>query len=209
MEFDDLLKGPLEDFERWIGEEVGLITLQSNDFILNRNGFPVLPKKSQLLMQNIMRRNIPLLSSCCSQQEGLHHSNEDYFKYLKYLNQNLSPLNRHLEEVAPLHTFEDILQIPLQPLADNLSSDTYYVFEGDPIKYELYQKAIENALIHTNHDATVVMIVGAGRGPLVDCVLSASKITGVNIGKLLAIEKNPNAYVTYSFFITNSLIPPS
>jgi protein arginine N-methyltransferase 5 len=31
--------------------------------------------------------------------------------------------------------FYDYLQIPLQPLADNLESNTYEVFEQDPVKY--------------------------------------------------------------------------
>lgn len=43
--------------------------------------------------------------------------------------------------------YEDVLEIPLQPLYDNLTSYTYEVFEKDPIKYIYYQRAIENALI--------------------------------------------------------------
>lgn len=42
--------------------------------------------------------------------------------------------------------YEDILEIPLQPLYDNLTSYTYEVFEKDPIKYIFYQRAIESAL---------------------------------------------------------------
>lgn len=40
-----------------------------------------------------------------------------------------------------------MLEIPLQPLYDNLDSYTYEVFEKDPVKYIYYQKAIEQALI--------------------------------------------------------------
>ena len=36
--------------------------------------------------------------------------------------------------------YEDYLQCPLQPLKDNLESQTYEVFEKDPIKYSQYQK---------------------------------------------------------------------
>lgn len=43
--------------------------------------------------------------------------------------------------------WEDYLQTPLQPLADNLDTHTYNVFEKDPIKYDQYQKAIAQALI--------------------------------------------------------------
>lgn len=42
--------------------------------------------------------------------------------------------------------WEDFLQTPLQPLADNLDTHTYNVFEKDPVKYDQYQKAIAQAL---------------------------------------------------------------
>lgn len=41
----------------------------------------------------------------------------------------------------------------------------------------------------------VVMVVGAGRGPLVRAVLSASKAVSRRV-KVYAVEKNPNAAVT-------------
>lgn len=41
---------------------------------------------------------------------------------------------------------EDVLEIPLQPLYDNLDCYTYEIFERDPVKYKLYQDAIEAAL---------------------------------------------------------------
>ena len=42
--------------------------------------------------------------------------------------------------------YEDYLQIPLQPLMDNLDRYTYEIFEKDPVKYREYQRAIRNAL---------------------------------------------------------------
>ena len=33
-------------------------------------------------------------------------------------------------------------QIPLQPLADNLESQTYEVFEKDPVKYVNYEQVM-------------------------------------------------------------------
>ena len=65
------------------------------------------------------------------------------------------------------------LQNPLQPLMDNLESGTYEVFEKDPVKYSEYQKAIHLALIERVPEDQVkttqvlVMVLGAGRGPLV------------------------------------------
>ena len=36
--------------------------------------------------------------------------------------------------------YEDYLQSPLQPLMDNLESQTYEIFEKDPFKYTQYQE---------------------------------------------------------------------
>lgn len=41
----------------------------------------------------------------------------------------------------------------------------------------------------------IVMVVGAGRGPLVRSAINASKNVGVKI-KIIVVEKNPNAIVT-------------
>lgn len=45
--------------------------------------------------------------------------------------------------------YEDYLQSPLQPLMDNLESQTYEVFEKDPVKYTEYQRAIYTAMLDT------------------------------------------------------------
>ena len=42
--------------------------------------------------------------------------------------------------------FQDKLQFPLQPLRDNLESQTYEQFEKDPAKYSCYEDAIAQAL---------------------------------------------------------------
>ena len=41
------------------------------------------------------------------------------------------------------------------------------------------------------------MVVGAGRGPLVDCVMRAAAKLGKTLDKIYAVEKNPNAVNTY------------
>ena len=55
--------------------------------------------------------------------------------------------------MGPLSPIEDYaqgyldhLQTPLQPLMDNLESETYEGFEKDPIKYRQYEEAIHKAL---------------------------------------------------------------
>ncbi len=95
-------------------------------------------------------------------------------------------------------SFDDVLEIPLQPLYDNLDGYTYEVFEADPIKYLYYQKAIESALTdmvpqdQIDTKKIIIMVVGAGRGPLVRSSLNAAAKTGRKI-KVYAIEKNPHA----------------
>ena len=61
----------------------------------------------------------------------------------KYL-QSRSPLTMEQRFSKP---HRDHLKIPLQPLADNLESETYKVMEADPIKYNKYQEALSKALV--------------------------------------------------------------
>ena len=72
-----------------------------------------------------------------------------------------------------------------QPLSDNLESSTYEVFEKDPVKYSEYHKAIYAALMDriTDEEAKAgktvsLMVLGAGRGPLVRQALKAGEISG-------------------------------
>ena len=79
---------------------------------------------------------------------------------------------------------------------NHLEDGIYEIFEKDPIKYSQYEEAIYSCLVDfTKLDTErvfVVMVVGAGRGPLVSRCISAAKRSNVEI-KLFAIEKNPNA----------------
>lgn len=92
------------------------------------------------------------------------------------------------------HTYWDVLQSPLQPLMDNLETQTYEVFENDKIKYVQYQDAIYKALVN-RADLITLCVVGAGRGPLVAAALKAAELAGRKV-KVLVVEKNPNAIVT-------------
>lgn len=123
-----------------------------------------------------------------------------HLSYIRHLQHKQTPRST-LERFAA--GFQDYLQAPLQPLADNLESVIYEVFEKDPVKYEQYEKAIAQALKDWVEQGkapsgpggrVVVAVVGAGRGPLVTRALQASQAVGVKI-ELWAVEKNPNAYV--------------
>lgn len=123
-----------------------------------------------------------------------------HLDYLRYL-QRKQPPKTMLQRFGA--GYQDYLQSPLQPLADNLESITYEVFEKDPVKYDLYYQAIVQALIDWRDQGKpasgpkgriVVAVVGAGRGPLVTKALLASESEGVPID-MWAVEKNPNAFV--------------
>lgn len=143
----------------------------------------------------------PSLSEAQSQdQKSEGHSANSYLSYIRWLESQQPPVSAL--EYNTLASFQDWLQSPLQPLADNLESATYEVFEGDPVKYDQYEAACVEALSEwkelgkpmSKEGVVVVAVAGSGRGPLVTRALQASEFTGVPI-EVWAVEKNPNAYV--------------
>jgi len=119
------------------------------------------------------------------------HPERTYVLYLQHIANTLGKPN-HVEKWYM--GFQDKLQYPLQPLRDNLESLTYEQFEKDPAKYLLYEDAIRAALVDKAKGKStmqmIVMVVGAGRGPLVHAALNASRATGVAV-RVFAVEKNP------------------
>lgn len=73
----------------------------------------------------------------------IRHQPHAYLIYVRYLQKN-QPILSTVEKFGA--GYQDYLQAPLQPLADNLESITYEVFEKDPVKYDQYEKAIQLAL---------------------------------------------------------------
>lgn len=178
---------------RWLGEPVRCLIVPTSLFTTNKKGYPVLPKPHQ----NVIMRFFKL--ECQVMVEGsCHHDHMKlYFQYIDHL-YNTQPPDDPLAEYAK--GFEDHLQTPLQPLMDNLESVTYETFEKDPVKYTEYQRAIYLALMDKGEvvgksTPITVMVVGAGRGPLVRATLNAAESAQQEV-KLYAIEKNPQAVLT-------------
>ncbi|RMZ91900.1 hypothetical protein DV736_g870, partial [Chaetothyriales sp. CBS 134916] len=219
---------PVTVQSRWYSEPVRLLTLDASIFVKNPKGYPVLSKAHQALITRFIRLRTPpwfLLCNCgpipqATNGNSLHDivspavfptpAESSQTRVLKDATPHLSYL-RNLQSrqppLAPIERFgagyQDFLQAPLQPLAVNLESITYEVFERDPVKYDQYEKAIARALHDwveqgkptSNPDGRVVVaVVGAGRGPLVTRALRASDDVGVDID-MWALEKNPNAFV--------------
>ncbi|KAK3343941.1 methyltransferase-like protein [Lasiosphaeria hispida] len=224
--------------ERWFAEPLHYMSISSKAFQGNRAGYPTLSRHHQELINRYMRlKNSPwlILSDVGPDAESLVDPPGEMdieFPSLTEATQALKerrkphmpPTNpfvtylKHVERQQPpyspmespaLVSFQDWLQSPLQPLADNLESATYEVFENDPVKYDQYEEAIVQAMLEwaklekptssapspeCPNPELIVAVAGAGRGPLVTRVLRAAERTGTAI-QLWALEKNQNAYV--------------
>jgi protein arginine N-methyltransferase 5 len=182
--------------DRWVGEAVKACILPLGIFLFNKAGFPTLSKKHQGLLHRLFNFNVTIfLSGRPNHAEGI----AAYHTYLTYLHHNWA--GQVSAEEAEIASYLDYLQAPLQPLGDNLESQTYETFERDPIKYQLYQDAVYEAIQDRQRAglardaAVVIMVVGAGRGPLVKASLRAAERSDQAV-KVYAVEKNPNAVVT-------------
>jgi protein arginine N-methyltransferase 5 len=186
---------------------------------MNKKGFPVLSQTIQSAIGTLLQYKLQIIFT----GKPRHASGIlPYIQYIQHL--KLKNASEMSEEEKFCSSYRDTLQSPLQPLMDNLESQTYETFERDPVKYDRYEAAIALALLdvaalkntstpsppsptssssssspvtNTSDQATpvIVTVVGAGRGPLVACALSASYSTGVPI-RVYAVEKNQNAVIT-------------
>ncbi|XP_020527079.1 protein arginine N-methyltransferase 5 isoform X2 [Amborella trichopoda] len=203
---------------RWFGEPVRAAIVHTNSFLTNAKGFPCLSKPHQKLMTGFFNHSVQIILSgklqrkvppVSSEHLGADHDGNcfevmpsdplrPYLNYIGCLYQKMGPLPE--QERFELN-YRDFLQSPLQPLMDNLEAQTYETFEKDTVKYSQYQRAVHKALLDRIPDEkassviTVLMVVGAGRGPLVRASLQAAEETGRKL-KVYAVEKNPNAVVT-------------
>ncbi|XP_039018708.1 protein arginine N-methyltransferase 1.5-like isoform X1 [Hibiscus syriacus] len=202
---------------RWFGEPVRVAIIHTDSFLTNARGYPCLSKSHQKIINGFFNHSVQMIIS----GKPLHnipaetigsaadhtdknvnskprHPLRSYLDYVGYLYQRMEPLSE--QERIELG-YRDFLQAPLQPLMDNLEAQTYETFEKDSVKYLQYQRAISKALLDRVSDGeastvtTVLMVVGAGRGPLVRASLQAAEETGRKL-KVYAVEKNPNAVVT-------------
>lgn len=85
----------------------------------------------------------PIVAASSGSRSKPRYEPLGYLLYLRRLQKNQPPQST-VERFGA--GYQDYLQAPLQPLADNLESITYEVFEKDPVKYDQYEKAIKAAL---------------------------------------------------------------
>ena len=186
-----------------MGEPVKGLVVPTSVFIQNKKGFPVLPQPHQEFIVALFDYNVQFIVR--PSDPGMSSSAlVPYMQYLLHLETKRPPVT---SEEAYTREYYDYLQEPLQPLMDNLESATYDTFEKDPIKYAQYEKAVLKAIqslrpklpVKSNEndpgEAICIMVVGAGRGPLVRASLSAADFLGQSV-RVYAVEKNPNAVIT-------------
>ncbi|XWS70630.1 hypothetical protein CRYUN_Cryun03dG0063200 [Craigia yunnanensis] len=195
---------------RWFGEPVRAAIIHTDSFLTNARGYPCLSKRHQKLIAGFFNHSVQIVisgkpvhgSAGATIGTAANHIDENvnsvqrhplrsYLDYVGYLYQRMEPLSE--QERIELG-YRDFLQAPLQPLMDHLEAQTYETFEKDSVKYMQYQRAICKALLDRVPDAeasaltTVLMVVGAGRGPLVRASLQAAEETGRKL-EVYAVEK--------------------
>ncbi len=214
------------------GGLIKAISWDTSVFLKNKKGFPTLSKSHQFLFSFLYGRLGRTLRTLVegngvdsSMQWGGSSSRLFILQYLRHL-RSRDPLPDKLDsEEAVLETsYLDTLQSPLQPLGDHLEYQTYETFEKDPVKYKRYGEAIENALIdgmlgnkfnysgkknasrqvleEMDFYEVTILVVGAGRGPLVNEAIGAVARASASLAiaprtalhaNIIAIEKNPSA----------------
>jgi len=184
---------PSDVINRWIGEPLKAVILPTHLFLTNKMGYPVLPQNLQSVLKLFFKQSVQYIITGAV----LHKNISYYYQYLDHLY-----TQREVDFVEQFSKgYEDSLQTPLQPLMDNLESQVYEVFEKDPVKYQEYQNAVRKALLDrvpadkADDVVTTIMVVGAGRGPLVRASFAAAREANRKV-KMYAVEKNPNAIVT-------------
>lgn len=181
------------ELEKWLAEPVRAAILHTSIFQTNTKGAPILSPAHVEFLKMLLDHGVQIVIS----GPPLHKSKSGniYQRYITHIFSRMPPLTEVKKKLGP---FYDYLQQPLQPLMDNLPSSIYEVFEQDPVKYKQYEIALTRAFKdykNNNQSEIVVMMVGAGRGPIVEAVMRARDLAKVRL-KIYALDKNPHALVT-------------
>lgn len=187
---------------RWAAEPVKHIWLPAGSFIPNAKGYPVLSKATQAFIRGLSKHQPTFVLSGTA--DGRHPSGGQaaYCQYLRHITTQAGP-SAYISPQGPTEIaggYGDYLQAPLQPLADDLGSATYDVFESDPVKYHQYEEAVFQCVMDEERqppdgEPFVIVIAGAGRGPLVAATLRALD-RAQRDARLYAVEKNAAAFTT-------------
>ncbi|TRY50527.1 Protein arginine N-methyltransferase [Cryptosporidium tyzzeri] len=181
----------IEDYSRFFGEPIKCMFINYDFFESKHSGSSI----SEVLKHS-MRAKVPIsiyfndnISS--NVKPIIKNSYNNIIKFIK----SFPPLSSKQKYE---YNYIDVLQMPLQPLSNNLKSIEYEVFERDHIKYEKYFHAVKLFLSENNikSEEIKVLIVGSGRGGLIKSAFNAFSYLGINSFKIMCVEKNRNAVLT-------------
>ncbi|GAU15164.1 hypothetical protein TSUD_09020 [Trifolium subterraneum] len=156
-----------------------------------RGNIVYLPKRHQKLIADFFDHDIRIIISGLKVLEAQIPSGSKPHPLLPYRDQ---VSNIYKQMVPPSE------QERLEPLRNYTNAKSYEAFEKDRVKYINYEIAICKALRDRVSDEkaseidTVLVVVGAGRGPLVRSSLQAAKRAGRKL-RVYAVEKNPQAAI--------------
>merc|ERR1712216_1012826 len=153
---------PPTDFllSRWYAEPVKAVIIPTDIFLSNKQNCPVLSKRHKAFLMELFRHRVQVIIRGeddlavipgqtplaplpldgpfgCAEGEapltkGAPAKITPYLNYVARLFQSRPAPTPAEQFELPYH---DYLQAPLQPLQDNLESQTYETFERDPVKY--------------------------------------------------------------------------
>ncbi len=204
---------------KWYAENVKAIIIHTKYFSTSLSGHPILARQMEKFILKLIESNnkLHIILKGRTKYDDLYKPYLEYLRYLEYVVKNKRESMSFGEKFTS--GYSDHLQMPLQPLYDNLDSQTYEVFEMDPIKYSKYETAIKKAIIDLNelqyikklksnnkldlgadidnesNQLITVIVFGAGRGPLVAATIRASSESKRSV-RIFVVEKNPNAVIT-------------
>ena len=190
-------------------EQLHSVTLDSACWVTNKHGYPILAPKHRAAVLDLLDYCQTVILRLDGTQDISASSATDLVRSVAYQQHYIHRLHTFRTSAAATSgaaslpaMYRDYLQSPLQPLHDNLSNQTYEVFESDPVKYAQYSAAIHLAFNDldvmfdsSESEPLVVWVVGAGRGPLVWAVLKSAEEAQVVV-RVVAFEKNKHALQT-------------
>lgn len=187
-----------EELKRWAGESVSMILVDADIFDQSpvQDPTPYLSSPYRKFLECLIKANSFTLSLVIRTSQDRDITN--HLRYLRFMIERV--IDNHDDELT---IWNDNMMLPLQPLSTNLHSDTYRVFEMDRTKYDTYHMAILKALqcivdkFGEKRKLFSLMVLGAGRGPLVDSMIEALEkskddFNGLKF-KIYALDKNSSS----------------
>ena len=111
---------------RWAAEPVRAIIIDCSLFITNKSGYPVLPKSYQRVLNYFLKYPVQIILSGKPTNNPKSHDLEgllaykNYVQYLRHLKFKCATAAGLSDADRYTNAYNDTLQIPLQPLMDNL-----------------------------------------------------------------------------------------